>query len=251
MNENFTNSKLKVVPVNRTELILPESSLSTFLLESYNNGFTRRSDSYDDVYLVLPWTAQKENLGDYVKLVFEFSGNQDDFEAWLKKAAIPFGIIFHNITTARRVSIGSVQKPGPNPNKWSNKKWPATRDYPTNLANAFRYLNSKRVGSKCLEVNCPLSTDDLGQMCASILESFPKMRLVEISQGYEHAIYSKAGTEMNLATARLLFDISDFQERDYHAIFANVESIHSFIVPVMRIFSEPSVNKLKNVQWGL
>ena len=251
MKDKCISAEVSVVTVNRAEVILPAPSLSAFLSESLDNGFVRRVDQYEDVFLIIPWTAKKESLVDQVKLIFEFSGEGHDFCAWLKNSAIRLGVEYQHVCVAKRGAIRARQTPDLNPGKWPNKQWPVTKDYPSNLAGAFPFLHSERIGSTCLEVNCPLSTDDLGQMCSDLLESFPLMRLVEISQGVEHAIDPAAGKEMNFATARLLFDISALPENDYLSIFTRIESIHSFIVPVMRIFTEPPEGKLKRIQWGL
>lgn len=56
---------------------------------------------------------------------------------------------------------------------------------------------------------------------------------------------------MNQAAARLLFGISALPETEYHAVFELIESMHSFIVPVMRILTEPAAINDKDFLWGL
>lgn len=243
--------ELNIVTVNRAELILPTSKVTSFLCEADNRGFLRQVDDYDDIYIILPWTAQKRGMEEFVKLIFEFTGALDDFQAWLDDAVANFEAIFYYVAAAKRGSIWQLKKPNPNPNKWFNKQWPATLDFPTNMVNAFRLLNTERIGPICLEVNCPLSTDDLGLLCASFLESFPMTRLIQVAQGHEHAIDPAAGNEMYLATTRLLFDVSAVPENNYHALFTRIETMHSFIVPVMRVFSEPPEVLAEDFQWGL
>ena len=251
MQANTKYIELSILTVNRAELILPVSKATPFLCEADNRGFLRQVDDYDDIYIILPWTAQKKGMEEFVKLIFEFTGVLDDFQAWLDDAVARFEAIFYYVAAAKRGSIRQLKTPNPNPNKWFNKQWPVTLDFPTNMLNAFRLLNSERIGPICLEVNCPLSTDDLGLLYASFIENFPMMRLIQVAQGHEHAIDPAAGNEMYLATARLLFDVSAVPENDYHALFTWIESMHSFIVPVMRIFSEPPEMPTKGFQWGL
>lgn len=251
MQRNTDYVELSIITVNRAELILPNANLPSFVLESHKNGFLRSINDYDDVFLVLPWTAQKKSIVEFVKIVFEFSGTRRDFRAWLGNSTVGKDIIFCYVTTAKRGSIHQLKTPNPNPNKWFNKLWPVTNNYPTNLAKAFQLLRAKRIGPICLEVNCPMSTDDLGLLCTCLLEPFPMITLIEIAQGYENAIGPATGNEMNLATVRLLFDISAIHENDYPTIFTKIESMHSFIVPVMRIFTESPGQQSERFQWGL
>ena len=251
MQTNTKYIELNVVTVNRAELILPASKAASFLCEADNRGFMRQVDNYDDIYIILPWTAQRKDLKEFVKLVFEFTGALDDFRAWLDDAVVRFEAVFYYVAAAKRGSIRQLKTPNPNPNKWFNKQWPATLDFPTNMANAFLLLDTERIGPICLEVNCPLSTDDLGLLCAGIRESFPMTRLIQVAQGHEHAIDPVARNEMYLAATRLLFDVSAVPENDYHALFSRIETMHSFIVPVMRVFPEPPEMLAEGFQWGL
>jgi len=196
MQSNTKYIELNVVTVNRAELVLPTSKVTSFLCEADNRGFLRLVDDYDNVYIILPWTARKKGMEEFVKLIFEFTGALNDFQAWLDNSGTRFEAIFFYVVAAKRGSVRQLKTPNPNPNKWFNKSWPVTRNFPTNMANAFRLLNTERIGPICLEVNCPLSTDDLGHLCAGILESFPMTRLIQVAQGHEHAIDPAAGNEM-------------------------------------------------------
>lgn len=253
-SENYV--QLNIVEVSRAELLLPACEVLQIIDGAKRTGFSLDVDGYKDVYMTIPWCAERDDTNDRVKLIFEFSGSCESFENWLDDVSTQFQIGCSHICIAVRPSVLQLKKNNPNPNKWFNKEWPVVKNFPANIASGYSQISDNRIGTVCLEVNCALASDDIGCLCSKILDEFPDIRLNEIAQGHEHAVSPDddspgARAEMTQATARLLFDVGAIEKSEYFALFSLIESLHSFIVPVARIFEKPMNVQAKNELWGI
>ena len=224
--------------VNRLEIVMPNGQVSTFITEIKNQNVSLEVDGYDDVYMHFPWTARREGFTEYSKLILEFIGNKDLIQSWITNNVDSFKVLSFSIAKSKRGKITLTDKKNPNPVKWFNTTWPVTPNYSANLAGAYKFLSNEKMAAsnKNLEVNLPLSTDDLSFFLTKLTDFFPNLKLIEVSPGYEHAFDIANELEFNFPTVRLVFNASEISPESHKLIFEIIEYFHSYKVPVMRFF---------------